>query len=196
MVYLIPVFVFLVTLFNCNSAETSAKCDLWKERCPPGWKTFTRPPAERVCLRIFHQNATYLQAQNICRRQHNSRLHGVQNVEEQAWLKMKAKKVITTDPAYMWIGARRKATCYKSPADLTKDANCKKEEGMFEWDDQITTGTFLFTQWDSSVGAPNSIMSNGAPEDCAAMNVHDNAGYIDDKDCDLPQSGFLCGMSA
>ncbi|ULT89368.1 hypothetical protein L5515_007928 [Caenorhabditis briggsae] len=194
MVHFISVILVLVTLFQCGFAEET-KCNLWQGKCPPGWKTFVRPPAARICLRIFHQNATYLEAQNICRKQYNSRVHGVANVEEQAWLKMKAKQVITENPGYMWIGARRKANCYQTPAEISRSINCKKEQGYFEWDDQHTTGNFMFTQWDVKIGAPNGIISNGAPEDCVVMNVHENVGYIDDKNCDLPQPGFLCGLS-
>uniref|UniRef100_A0A1I7TSD1 C-type lectin domain-containing protein n=1 Tax=Caenorhabditis tropicalis TaxID=1561998 RepID=A0A1I7TSD1_9PELO len=179
----IPFSVFLIgiTLLHLGST-TETKCNLWQGKCPPGWKTFVRPPSTRICLRIFHQNATYLQAQEVCRKQYNSRIHGVANVEEHSWLKMKAKQLITENPGYMWLGARRKSFCYKTPADLAKDPMCSKKNDMFKWDDQLTKQNFLFTQWDPYVDAPNGVMSNNAPEDCVVMNVHDHSGYIDDKE--------------
>lgn len=109
---------------------------------------------------------------------------------------MKAKKVITNEKGSMWIGARRRPACFSPPSTLANTSPCQKKNELFEWDDHLTGESYLFTQWDQSVGAPNSAMSNGAPEDCVVMNVHENIGYIDDRDCTIQQAGFLCGMTA
>ncbi|CAI2354696.1 unnamed protein product [Caenorhabditis sp. 36 PRJEB53466] len=181
---------------HSEAADDGAKCNLWQGKCPPGWKSFIRPPGIRVCLKIVSQNATYLEAQEVCRRQYNSRVHGIGTLEEHLWSKMKAKKVITDEKGSMWIGARRKSFCYNTPAKLALDSKCKNKNELFEWDDQLTGQNYLFTQWDQTIGAPNGAMSNGAPEDCVVMNVHENIGYIDDRDCSIAQEGFLCGMTA
>ncbi|KAF1750001.1 hypothetical protein GCK72_016546 [Caenorhabditis remanei] len=179
---LISVLLVVILLTLDVTATEIGKCNLWQGKCPPGWKTFARAPGKRICLRIFHQNATYLEAQNICRKQYNSRVHGVENVEEQLWLKMKSKKLITENPGYMWLGARRKAHCFKTPAQMANEEGCRENNLRFQWDDQITTNNFMFTQWDQSIDAPDSLESNGAPEDCVVMNVHENGGFIDDKE--------------
>ncbi|CAA96627.1 C-type lectin domain-containing protein [Caenorhabditis elegans] len=204
MVHSFSVLLVLGTLFYYSQAQNAAqevktqvpKCNLWQGKCPPGWKTFIRPPGVRICLKIINQNATYLEAQNICRKQYNSRIHGIENKEEHNWVKMKSRLVIKQGASFMWVGARRKSWCYKTEAQLKTDDKCKSGLNSFEWDDQLTDGSYLFTQWDKTISAPEGIMSNNAPEDCVVMNVHEGDAPIDDKDCSLPQAGVLCGMTA
>lgn len=99
--------IFLVLILGLigliETADQDAKCNLCKPseyknpmirvsisgqgKCPPGWKSFVRPMRVRVCLKIFYQNATYLEAQDVCRKEYNSRVHGVGTLEEHLWLK-------------------------------------------------------------------------------------------------------------
>uniref|UniRef100_A0A8R1DG38 C-type lectin domain-containing protein n=1 Tax=Caenorhabditis japonica TaxID=281687 RepID=A0A8R1DG38_CAEJA len=199
---LFAVLLFLVALSTVVNArrtknsQVAPTCDLWERKCPPGWKPFIREPRIYICFRIFGIKATYLEAQEVCRKNYNSRVHGIANVEEHMWIKNKAKSLIPEESSVFWIGARRKSYCYNKQSKLEDIEECKdKKLQQFEWDDQLTTEQYLFTHWNDDVRAPNGKFSNDAPEDCAVMNVDKESGTIDDRDCSKPAEGFICGMS-
>uniref|UniRef100_A0A8R1EUM7 C-type lectin domain-containing protein n=1 Tax=Caenorhabditis japonica TaxID=281687 RepID=A0A8R1EUM7_CAEJA len=189
-------FAALSTVVNGQKKHV-AKCNLWKGKCPPGWKSFARQPNVFICMRVFYAKTTYLEAQEVCRRNFNSRVHGIANMAEHLWVKKEAKRVLPSDRLYMWVGARRKSYCYNTQAKLADNDECKDKTQQFEWDDQLTTEPYFFSQWDQKTLAPNGLMVNGAPEDCAVLIVHpSNFGVADDIECTGKAHGFVCGMTA